>query len=392
MYSKGNKEMKSLLSKTKKLDVTKATLIIETILIFGVFSVLTKGTFLSSRNLNNILLQSCTYAIMGIGIVFVMVSGNMDLSGGSALGFICAVAAVLQVNGVGTLPTIVIMILCGLLIGAWQGFWVAYMGLPSFIVTLAGMLIFRGLCMWVGHSSTVGPVTESFGRIGSGYINGLFSLDAKNTVLLLGALVLAVFVVMQIIKWRRQSRLDVQKNFKVYLISTCFAAAGIIIGTIVLYKYRGMPYAILVLIVLALVFTYVARNTTFGRYVFAIGGNVEATKLSGVNTKKNVLSVYMLAGFLVAMAALVYLGRVSNSTASTGKDFEFTAITGCIVGGVSTLGGVGSIPYAILGIVLMSGLDTGMSLLDIDSTYQYMVRGLVLIIAVAIDVYSKRDR
>ena len=169
--------------------------------------------------------------------------------------------------------------------------------------------------------------------------------------------------------------------------------AGIVLAlllvALILNGYRGLPYALLLLAILGCVFSYVAQNTVFGRYVFAIGGNSEATRLTGINVNKVVFRVYILMGFLVAIASIVYLGRVGQATASAGKDFEFSAITGCIVGGVSTVGGIGSVPYAILGTILMTGLDNGMSLMNLGSTYQYIVRGLVLLFAVAIDVATK---
>ena len=167
---------------------------------------------------------------------------------------------------------------------------------------------------------------------------------------------------------------------------------ALILVAAILNSYQGLPYALLLLGALGCVFTYVSRNTVFGRYVFAIGGNSEATRLSGINVKKITLQVYILMGFLVAVASVVYLGRVGQATASAGKDFEFSAITGCIVGGVSTLGGIGSVPYAILGTILMTGLDNGMSLMNLDATYQYIVRSLVLLFAVAIDVASKTEK
>jgi len=376
-----------------KDNITQVMLVIETAIIFGVFQVLTNGTFLTSRNLTNIMMQGCVYSIMGIGIVFVMVSGNMDLSGGSVLGFLTAVGATMQVAGQGTLITILTMLLAGGAIGVWQGVWVAYRNLPSFIVTLTGMLMFRGLCLLVGGGATVGPVSKSFGAIGADYLPSFFTDKYYDSTIIIFAIVIVITIVMMFESRKNKQKyaLPVESWPKFYgkILLVVFA---LILVAAILNSYQGLPYALLLLGALGCVFTYVSRNTVFGRYVFAIGGNSEATRLSGINVKKITLQVYILMGFLVAVASVVYLGRVGQATASAGKDFEFSAITGCIVGGVSTLGGIGSVPYAILGTILMTGLDNGMSLMNLDATYQYIVRSLVLLFAVAIDVASKTEK
>ena len=383
-------EARKTLGAVIKNNITQVMLVIETIIIFGVFQILTDGTFLTARNLTNIMMQGCVYSIIGIGLVFVMVCGNMDLSGGSVLGFLAALGAVMQVSGYSTLVTILVMLAAGLIIGAWQGYWVAYRKLPSFIVTLAGMLMFRGLCLLVGGGQTVGPVSDSFGMIGADYLPSLFVENSNDTTLIiLGiAIVLSVLMMLRSRKNKIKFSLPVDSKPKFYA-----KVAGIVLAlllvALILNGYRGLPYALLLLAILGCVFSYVAQNTVFGRYVFAIGGNSEATRLTGINVNKVVFRVYILMGFLVAIASIVYLGRVGQATASAGKDFEFSAITGCIVGGVSTVGGIGSVPYAILGTILMTGLDNGMSLMNLGSTYQYIVRGLVLLFAVAIDVATK---
>lgn len=383
-------EPRKSLGAMMKNNITQVMLVVETIVIFGIFQFLTDGTFLTARNLTNVMMQGCVYSIMGIGIVFVMVCGNMDLSGGSVLGFLAALGATMQVSGYGTGLTILVMLIAGVFIGAWQGFWVAYRNLPSFIVTLAGMLMFRGLCLLVGGGATVGPVSKSFGRIGADYLPSVFAEGSNDTTIILFvlAIVLAVFMMLRSRKNKIKFALPVESKGKFYG-KTALVVAALVVVVLILTSYRGLPYALLLLAILGCVFAYVSQNTVFGRYVFSIGGNSEATRLAGINVKKVVFRVYILMGFLVAVASIVYLGRVGQATASAGKDFEFSAITGCIVGGVSTLGGIGSIPYAILGTILMTGLDNGMSLMNLGSTYQYIVRGLVLLFAVAIDVASK---
>lgn len=383
---------KTLVAKANK-NITQIMLLIETIVIFGVFQILTEGMFLTSRNLTNILMQGVVYSVMGIGIVFVMVSGNMDLSGGSVLGFLSALGAVLQLKGVGTIVTILIMIAVGAVIGCWQGYWVAYRKLPSFIVTLAGMLLFRGLCLWVGGGATVGPASDSFAAIGSAYLPTIFSEEMHDTTLALIIIIMILSVTLMARDRKNKQKFSLTTEsktvftIKVVVIITVLAAVYLIVNA-----YRGLPIALLLLGVLAVVFTYIAKNTVFGRYVFAIGGNSDATRLAGVNVNNIIFKVYILMGVMVSIASIIYLGRVGQATASAGKDFEFSAITGCIVGGISTLGGIGFVPYAILGTILMQGIDNGMSLMNLGSMPQYIVRGLVLLFAVAIDVATKTKK
>ena len=380
----------SLGTKLKK-NITQIMLLIETVIIFGIFQILTKGTYLTARNLTNIMMQGCVYSIMGIGILFIMVSGNMDLSGGSVLGFLSAMGAVMQMKGASTAVTFLAMLAAGALIGVWQGYWVAYRGLPSFIVTLAGMLLFRGLCLLVGGGGTVGPVSESFGAIGSAYLPTITDAPIHDTTLILIVAAMLIAIVMMIRGRKNKQKFNLPVESKGSFISKIIlTVAALLLVYLILNAYRGLPYALLLLAILGCVFTYVAKNTTFGRYIFAIGGNSEATRLAGINVKKMIFLNYILMGVMVAVASIVYLGRVGQATASAGKDFEFSAITGCIVGGVSTMGGIGSIPYAILGTILMQGIDNGMSLLNLGSMVQYIVRGLVLLFAVAIDVATKK--
>ncbi len=381
-----------LLAKIKS-HTTQVMLVIETLIIFGVFQILTEGTFLTARNLTNIMMQGCVYSIMGVGIVFVMVSGNMDLSGGSVLGMLAALGGVMQVAGSGTPITIAAMLLLGIAVGLWQGYWVSYRQLPSFIVTLAGMLMFRGFCLLIGGGGTVGPVSSSFKALGSSYLPKIFSENFPDTTLILLIAIEVAAVCMMVRSRKNSSRLGLpQESQKAFIVKLSLITVALAAVAYIFCSYQGMPCAVLLLGILAITFHYIAKNTTFGRYVFSIGGNSEATRLAGINTKKIVLQVYILMGFLVGVASIVYLGRVGQATANAGKDFEFSAITGCIVGGVSTLGGIGNIPYAILGTMLMTGLDNGMSLMNLGSTFQYIVRGLVLLLAVAIDVASKSKK
>lgn len=375
---------------------SKNMLLIETVVIFLLFTLLTDGMFLSSRNLNNLMMQGVVYSLMGIGITFIIISGDLDLSGGSVLGALVACAAVMQVNyKMGTVPTILITILIGLAIGAWHGFWIAYQEVPAFIVTLSSFLAFRGVTLLVGGGVSVGPMWDSFAQFGKKYLPSLFFKDASinDFSVIIMVVIMIVMTILPLRTRKKQLQLGLPTNtFGKTLAKIIGADAAILVICMILLSYRGFPYALLILAAFMAIFTYVAKGTSFGRYTYAIGGNKEATKMSGVNVKRQSLYIYILSGFCYAIAAIVYLGRVGSSTGNTGQNFEFSAITGCIVGGVSTTGGKGTVMGAVLGTMLMAGLDNGMSLMNMDATYQYIVRGMVLLVAVTIDIASQKKK
>jgi D-xylose transport system permease protein len=370
-------------------------LLIETLVIFLLFAVLTGGTFLSTKNLNNLMLQGVVYSLMGIGISFVIISGNMDLSGGSVVGALVSCAAVMQVNhNVGTIPAIVLTLIIGMLIGAWHGYWIAYRKVPAFIVTLSGFLIFRGVTLFVGKGQSIGPVSDSFAQFGKQYLPNLFFKDAPfndfSVLIMIAAIICYTVITLRNRNHSAKYGIAPEPLWKVVLRIALVDFATIVVSMIFIF-YRGFPNALLVLAGFMIIFTFAANRMTFGRYTYAIGGSRDASKMSGINVNFQVFKIYVLASFCYAVASIVYLGRVGSSTGSTGINFEFSAITGCIVGGVSTLGGKGTIMGAVLGTMLMAGLDNGMSLLNLDATYQYIVRGMVLLIAVAIDIGSQKE-
>lgn len=366
------------------------TLLIELLLIFALFAILTNGTFVSPRNLSNLLMQSVTFALIAIPMVLVMVQGHIDLSVGSVIGFLGTAAATMQVVlGWGTMETIIGTLILGVAVGLWHGLWVALFNLPAFIVTLTGMLIFKGLNLLVGNGAAIGPVSPSFAAVGNGFLPSVFFEFDTTLLIAVGAAAALIAVTIS----RRRSQLSYglptrpwwQDSLRLFLM-----LAAITVITAILMSYRGISWAMLLLLGAAALFTFVADGTPLGRYVYAIGGNLEAARLSGVSLKRTTIMVFLVMGLLSGLASIVFLGRVGQATALTGTGFEFTVITGCIVGGVSTLGGHGRILGAIIGTILMASLDNGMSLLNLGTTYQYIVKGLVLLFAVALDVASRR--
>lgn len=380
------------LTQLVRRQATQFTLVIELVVIFVLFQITTDGVFLTSRNLSNLLMQSVTFALIAIPMVLVMVQGHIDLSVGSVLGFLGTAAATFQVDlGLPTVPAVALTLVLGILVGLWHGYWVAYRNMPAFIVTLTGLLVFKGLNLLVGDGASVGPVSDSFGEIGSGYLPDLFF--GNDTTLYVAALIAVLLLVLTFRGRRSRLRYGLDtRSVPVEALRLGAAIAGIAAVAGVLFSYRGLSYPILLLIVVAAAMNFIADNTAFGRHVYAIGGNKEAAGLSGVDIPRTTMKVFFLMGLLTAVASVVFLGRVGEATALSGVNFEFTVITGCIVGGVSTLGGHGRIVGAIIGTILMASLDNGMSLLNLGTTWQFIAKGLVLLFAVAIDVMSRKNQ
>lgn len=382
----------------KRANITgvlyKNSLLIELIIIFALFSFLTNGTFISTRNLSNLMMQGVTCSIIAITMTLVIVSCNCDLSAGTALGCMGTIAAVIQVKaGFGTAATLLVVAACSLVLGLWHGFWIAYKKLPAFIVTLATQLVLKGIILAVGNGASIGPMSDSFSKFGSSYLPNLGESSVHITSLIIALAGCVIFIAISVRGEKgkiQQGLIEANWNKKTAKIVIVVAAILVVSGIFIFYK--GFPYAIVVLIALAAVFHYVVNNTVFGRYVFAVGGNAEAAKLSGIKTEKINMQIYMLHSLIVGVASVIYLGRVGQATPTAGTSFEFTAITGCVVGGTSILGGRGTIVGAVIGTMLMASLDNGMSLLNMGQSSQYIVKGLVLMLAIAMDVISRSKR
>lgn len=380
-----------------KKNLRQYTMLIALAVIWLVFTYLTGSLFLSPRNLSNLFLQSATIAILSIGMTLVLVAGHLDLSVGSVAGFIGAVCAVLQVNyGWSTVPTLCAGAAVGVLIGFWHGFWVAYKKIPAFIVTLASMIAFRGAILGVTQGRTIGPMNESFAQLGQGYVPSLFFRNVEHppfndSTVCIAIVCIALFILIQIKK--RSSRLSYGfpvlslplETGRIALFSLAIAAFFAAMAL-----YMGIPYAVLIVFILGVVFTILTNNTTFGRHLYAMGGNVEAAKLSGVNINKRTMGVFVLMGLLTAIAGVVLTARLNAATTSAGQNFELDAISAAIIGGTSTMGGVGTVFGSLVGALVMASLNNGMSLMDLNITWQYIVKGAVLLLAVWIDVSTRK--
>ncbi|HOF93986.1 MAG TPA: sugar ABC transporter permease [Clostridia bacterium] len=379
-----------------KNNMRQYTMIIALLLIWSIFTLLTKGVFIRPRNLSNLFLQMCTIGLLTGGMLLVMVSGNIDLSVGSVCGTLGAIVAYLMTRaGLHPIIAILITIGCGTLVGCWQGFWVAYRGVPAFIVTLASQIAFRGLTLLVTNGATIGEFDPGFKIIGQGYIPRLFFKDAPlhDLTMLLTLIAMVAFVFIEV----RRRRKRIAKGFavlpksmqliKLILILAAIGGVGTVLGS-----YMGAPYAILILLAVVGVFWVITTRTPFGRHVYAIGGNREAARLSGINVKKEMMKIFIIAGTVSAVASIVFTARINAATTSAGMLFESDTIAACIIGGTSTSGGVGSVFGAIIGALVMASLDNGMSLMNLPIMIQYMVKGLILLVAVWIDIANRTKK
>lgn len=371
------------------------TMVLILVAIAIVFAILTGGTFLTSRNISNLFLQASAIGIVAISVSLVLVAGEIDLSIGSCVGLTGAVAATLMVNmGWSIIPTILVTVAVGVGIGCWQGFWVAFRKVPSFIVTLAGSLIFRGIVYGITRGMTIAPMTDEFKAIGQGYIPPIFSAEGSgfnDTAIIIGVAICVIFAVMQIRQENSRKRYHLGVAPKGMLIAKIVIVSIVVIGIMAILSLNlGLSYAFLLLIILAVLFSFISNNTAFGRQIYAIGGNREAARLSGINIKKRLFLLFVVMGTMCAASGIVYTARINAGTAAAGQNMELDAIAAAVIGGTSTMGGEGSVFGAVIGALIMTAIDNGMSLMNLDNTFQYVVKGLVLLLAVWMDVATRK--
>nr|WP_245909082.1 multiple monosaccharide ABC transporter permease [Mycobacterium neglectum] len=373
--------------------VRQSGMVVALVAIVALFQIWTDGILLKPLNVTNIIQQNGYILVLAIGMVIVIINGHIDLSVGSIAAFTGALSAVLMVRN--DIPWILAVVLCvamGALIGAWQGFWIAYVGIPSFIVTLGGMLIFRGATQYLLQGQSIAPMPAGLERISSGFLPewGTKALYHWPTIIL-GAVIMVVAVIMQIRRRRSQIRFGQQVSAPWLFVAKCagiVAALGAV--TLLLASYRGVPIVGIILVVLTLVYAFLMRNTVFGRQVYAVGGNAAAAALSGVRNRRVTLLVFVNMGALAAVAGLLFAARLNSATPQAGINFELEAIAAAFIGGASSSGGVGTVFGAIVGGLVLGVLNNGMSILGIGSDVQQVIKGLVLLAAVGFDVYNKR--
>lgn len=363
------------------------------VIIVALFAVLTDGVSLSPGNITNIVLQYSYILVLAIGMVILIIGGHIDLSVGSVVALTGAVSAVLVIQQghpwwLGVLAALAV----GIAVGAWHGFWVAYAGIPAFIVTLAGMLLFRGLTLRVLDNISLSPFPAEYQKVAAGFLNGLLGGNGFDAfTLLIGAIAVAGYAVSGF--RTRLARIRYQQPVESFPL---FVARVVLVGAVIMYfawqlaHARGLPIVLIILAVLVLVYGLLTRRTVFGRQVYAIGGNLSAAALSGVKVRTVNFWMFVNMGFLAAVAGVIYSSRSNGAQPAAGNMFELDAIAAAFIGGAAVTGGVGTVVGAMVGGLIMAVMSNGMQLMGVDQSTQSVVKGLVLLVAVAFDVYNKR--
>ena len=367
-------------------------LLLALIVVMIFFQIVTDGTLLKAVNVTNLLLQNSYIVIMALGMLLVIVAGHIDLSVGSIVGFIGALAAILMVQfHLHFIPTAILCLLAGGAIGAAQGYWVAYFRIPSFIVTLAGMLVFRGLSLALLAGQSVGPFPVEFQRLSSGFIPDVFGTAGFHTTTFLLCLVTpAVIIGLSVAARIRRHRFAIeQEPLPLFLLKSAGLFAVVAYIGMLLASYKGLPNVLIIMALLIGLYAFVTRDTTIGRRIYALGGNEKAAKLSGIDTRRLSFYTFVNMGVLAALAGLIFAARLNTATPKAGVSFELDVIAACFIGGASASGGVGRVTGAVIGAFIMGVMNNGMSILGIGIDWQQVIKGLVLLAAVCFDVYNK---
>ncbi len=362
------------------------------------FQFMTDGTLLRPLNLTNLVLQNSYIVVMALGMLLVIVTGHIDLSVGSVAGFVGAVAAVLIVKW--GLPWGVAVVLClgvGAAVGAAQGWFVAWLRIPSFIVTLAGMLVFKGLALAVLAGQSVGPFPLQFQKLSSGFIGEAvpgFSFGAGPfylTSFLIGGVLTAAMIYGAVRTRVRQERHGTETEPRGFFIVKNVVLATVVMAFVYLIaSHRGLPNVLVIMTLLIVLYGFVTARTTVGRQIYAVGGNERAAKLSGIPTERLTFLTFVNMGVLAALAGLVFAARLNTATPKAGAGFELDVIAACFIGGASAYGGVGRVGGAVIGALIMGVMNNGMSIMGIGIDYQQVIKGIVLLGAVCLDVYNQR--
>ncbi|RSN46364.1 sugar ABC transporter permease [Amycolatopsis sp. WAC 04197] len=368
-------------------------------LIVVLFSILTGGALLEPQNISNLIVQNSYVLILAIGMILIIIAGHIDLSVGSVVALTGAISAVLMVNlGVAWPIALLITLAVGAVIGAWQGYWVAYFGIPAFIVTLAGMLIFRALTLTVLGNQGIGPFPDEVRTLANGFTGGylgnigLGPLGGADVVsLLVGALAIAGAIVS---RWRkRTARLNYLQEvdpLPMFLLKIAAAAAVVLFVVVQLARYKNLPWVLILLSGLVIGYSLVTTRAVFGRHIYAIGGNLQAATLSGVKVKSVTFWIFVNMGVLSALAGIIVAGRLNQAGPTAGNMFELDAIAAAFIGGAAVQGGVGKVVGAITGGLIMGVINNGMSLIGAPTESVNLVKGFVLLAAVAYDIWTKR--
>lgn len=375
-----------------KNGIRKYGMLIALAVIMILFAVLTDGISLKPLNITNLILQNSYILILAIGMLLVIITGNIDLSVGSVAAFVGAIAGYMMITlNMNYIVAIIISLLVGALIGALQGAIIAYIKVPAFIVTLGGMLAFRGLTMVTLQGRSLAPFPDGLRALSSNFMPDFFSGTSLHITTI--AIGLVFSVIYTVVEFKKRGA-KIKYNLKVENINMFITKLGMVVLMINLFTYtlaayKGIPTILVVLSVLTLLYSYITKKTIFGRHIYAIGGNEKAAKLSGIKTKKVLLMVYVNMGILAAISGIAFAARLNAATPKAGNGFELDAIAACYIGGASASGGVGTIIGAIIGGLVMGVMNNGMSILGVGIDWQQAIKGVVLVLAVIFDIYTK---
>lgn len=385
-------EMKSQV----KVNIREYGMYIALFVIMLIFSIMTDGLFMSSRNISNLLDATGYIAVLAVGMTLVIVIRHIDLSVGFAAGFMGAIAAILLTDaGVPFYLTIPVILVVGIAIGLLNGVLVAQIGIPSFVASLAGMLVFRGALLRVTEKSgTIIIKDKHFNAIGNGFIPSLAKVGGLNLLsLIFGLVIIVLYIYSEFSKRRNKLKynFEVMSN-QMFTVKIVFVSAIIAYLTWIIAGYNGFSWTVIIMLLVVVIYHFLTTKTVLGRHIYAVGSNPEAAHLSGINVKKITFIVFGSMGMLAALSGILFTARLQSATTTAGTLFELDAIAAAYVGGVSAAGGVGKVTGSIIGAIVMASLSSGMNLLGVGISYQYMIRGAVLAAAVIFDVMTRKKR
>jgi len=379
--------------------VKKNMMVIALAAVVIIFSITTQGKILYAQNINNLISQNGYVFVLATGMLLcILTGGNIDLAAGSVVCFTGAVGAVMMANKLPFILAVIVMLLCGLAIGAFQGFWIAWISVPPFIATLAGMYAFRGLSNVVLQGFTVGINNQTFLDVFGGgatcYVPDFFHGENLNiTCMAVGIIGVAIYVLLTLRGMAVRRKKGISGGNEMAGILKMVAVSALLLWIFFkLASYQGIPTVLIWIGLVLLIYSYITGNTAIGRYFYAVGGNEKATRLSGVNTRLVYFIAYANMGFLAGLAGILTVARATNAQPTFGQGYEMDAIAACFIGGASAYGGVGKITGVIVGATLMGVINQGMSIMSISANYQRAVKGVVLLIAVLVDVLSKKEQ
>jgi len=375
-----------------KSNIREYGMVIALVSIMLFFEIVSNGVLLKPLNVTNLIQQNSYILVLAIGMLLVIVAFQIDLSVGSIAAFVGAMSAILMVdNHFGVVPGILISLLIGGLAGAFHGYWISYFKIPAFIVTLAGMLIFRGLTMTALEGQSKGPYPEVFQKMSNGFVPDFFGGTTIHiTTLVAGVVLTLIYIYFELShrKAKQEYQFDVIP-MQFLVAKLVFVGAAINWFMFLLASYKGIPNVLILLFILIVFYTFITTKTVVGRHIYALGGNEKAAKLSGVKTERIVFWVFVNMGVMAALSGLVFAARLNAATPKAGMGFELDAIAACFIGGASTAGGIGVVMGAIIGGLVMGVMNNGMSLIGVTIDMQQTIKGLVLLFAVAFDIYTK---